>query len=153
MTGRMPFWNQNNDLELIVKIIRNFRPPIIKNTPKGYAELMKECWDPDPNKRPTAFVIIENLTDIMGGEEENPTEIIKSLDIGPIVTNNSNKSRPLSKMIDHIRSSRSQSISISLSHMSLGNNLLYNDLFLTIHCCIYSSITFFFKRIKLKNYN
>ena len=132
MTGRMPFWNQNNDLELIVKIIRNFRPPIIKNTPKGYAELMKECWDPDPNKRPTAFVIIENLTDIMGGEEENPTEIIKSLDIGPIVTNNSNKSRPLSKMIDHIRSSRSQSIFISPPHMSLGNDLLYNDLFLTI---------------------
>ena len=76
MTGRMPFWNQNNDLELIIKIIRNFRPPIIKNTPKGYAKLMKECWDPDPNKRPTAFVIIKNLTNIMGGEEENPTEII-----------------------------------------------------------------------------
>ena len=120
ITGRMPFWNQNNDLELIIKIIRNFRPPIIKNTPKGYAELMKECWDPDSNKRPTAFFIIEKSTDIMRAEEEDPTEIIKSSDIGPIVTNNSNKSRSLSKMINHIRSSRSQSIS-----MSLGNYLLY----------------------------
>src|ERR1044072_6259718 len=132
MTGRMPFWDQNNDLGLIIKICKDFRPPIIKNIPEGYAELMKKCWDPDSNKRPTAFVIIENLTDIMRAEEENLTEIIKSPNIGPIVTNNSNKSRPLSKMIDHIRSSRSQSIFISPPHMSLGNDLLYNDLFLTI---------------------
>src|SRR5687768_14553040 len=27
-TGRMPFWNQNNDLELIIKICKNFHPPI-----------------------------------------------------------------------------------------------------------------------------
>src|ERR1043166_5665996 len=86
ITGRMPFWDQNNDVELTIKICKNFRPPIIKNTPKGYAELMEKCWDSDPNKRPTASVIIENLTNIMRAEEENPTEIIKSLDIGPMVT-------------------------------------------------------------------
>src|SRR5688572_14451398 len=29
MTGRMPFWDQKYDIELIVKICENFRPPII----------------------------------------------------------------------------------------------------------------------------
>src|SRR6266540_70130 len=42
MTGRMP---------------RKFRPPIIKNAPKSYIELMQKCWDSDPNKMPTAFDI------------------------------------------------------------------------------------------------
>jgi len=61
ITGRMPFWDQNNDIELVVKICKNFRPPIIKNAPKGYIELMQKCWDDDPSKRPAAFNIHETL--------------------------------------------------------------------------------------------
>ena len=117
ITGRMPFWDQNNDIELIIKICKNFRPPIIKNTPKGYIELMQECWNSDPNKRPTAFDIVKKLTNINRVEEENPTEIIKSSDIGPIIVKNSNKSRPLSGMMksaEFIRRSGSQSISSTL---------------------------------------
>src|SRR6266542_2165282 len=112
ITGRMPFWDQNNDIELIIKICKNFRPPIIKNTPKGYNELMQECWDSDPNKRPTTFDILEKLINIEKVEKENPTEITKSSNIGPIIINNSDKSRPLSKIIEYaefIRSSESQS--------------------------------------------
>ncbi len=114
ITGRLPFWDQNNDLELIIKISKNFRPPIIQNTPKSYNELMQECWDSDPNKRPTTSDILEKLIIIEKVEEENPTEITKSSNIGPIITNTSDKSRPLSKIIEHsesIRSSESQSIS------------------------------------------
>ena len=43
ITGRMPFWDQNNDTELIIKICKNFYPLIIKSAPKGYVELMQEC--------------------------------------------------------------------------------------------------------------
>src|SRR5688572_8628186 len=100
ITGRMPFWDQNNDTRLIIDIIKNFRPPTIKHTPKGYIELMQECWNSDPNKRPTTLLIIEKLDNIKIIEEENPTEIMKSSDIGPIITNNSDKSR-VSKMIKH----------------------------------------------------
>ena len=46
----MPFWDQNNDIELIIKICKNFLPPIIKNTPKVYIELMQKYWNSDPNK-------------------------------------------------------------------------------------------------------
>jgi len=113
ITGRMPFWNQNNDIELLIKICKNFRPPIIKNTPKYYIELMQECWDSDPNKRPTTTYIFEKLIKIEKFEEENPTEIIKSSNIGPItiITNNSDKSKPLSEIII---SSKSQSITSKL---------------------------------------
>src|ERR1043165_75435 len=36
ITGRIPFWDQSNDIELIIKICKNFRPPIINDAPKGY---------------------------------------------------------------------------------------------------------------------
>src|ERR1044072_9021638 len=117
ITGRIPFWDQNNEIELMIKICKNFRPPIIKYTPKGYNELMQECWNSDPNKRPTTLHIIEKLDNIGIIEEENPTEIVKSSNIGPIITNNSDKSKVLSKTIkntEYIRSSKSQSISSPL---------------------------------------
>src|SRR6266542_2302412 len=53
MTGRRPFWDQKNDVEITINIYKGFRPPIITNAPKGYVELMQECWNSDPNKRPT----------------------------------------------------------------------------------------------------
>ena len=117
ITGRIPFWDQNDDIELIIKICGNFRPPVIENTPKGYIELMQKCWNSDPNKRPTVFDIYKTLKNIEEVERKNPTEIIKSLDIGPIITNDLGKSKPLSKIIkstESIRSSESQCITSTL---------------------------------------
>ncbi len=37
-------------------------------------------------------------------EEEYPTKIIKSSNVGPIITNNSNKSRPLSGIMKSAKS-------------------------------------------------
>ena len=119
MTGRRPFWDRNHDTDLIIDIIDGLRPPIVTNAPEGYIELMKECWHPNPEKRPKANITSSRIWYMLygnkGNEEENPTEIIESSDIGPVKTNNPGaiyKSRPLSGMINSamsLRSSRSQS--------------------------------------------
>ncbi|EXX74076.1 uncharacterized protein OCT59_009365 [Rhizophagus irregularis] len=64
MTGRKPFWGQNHDAELIIKICVGLRPPIVTNAPEGYVELMQKCWHYDPNKRPTAHEL-ERLLDMI----------------------------------------------------------------------------------------
>ena len=84
---------------------------------------MKEYWNPDPEKRPTAVDIFEKIDKMYKNEWKNfddpskITEIISSLDIGPVMTNNPGaiyKSRPLSGIIQSAmsttRSLRSQSI-------------------------------------------
>src|SRR5213078_1001116 len=48
-----------HDFYLSLDICQGKRPKIIKDTEVEYAELMKRCWDPDPNKRPTAEDLIE----------------------------------------------------------------------------------------------
>jgi len=110
MTSRKPFWDQNDDtdLDLIIKICDGFRPPIVTNAPKDYIKLMQECWTSDPELRPKAFDIYKKLINIEEVEIENPTKIIKSSDIGPIITNTLDKSRPLSSIISTSSSSFSE---------------------------------------------
>ncbi|PKC62844.1 kinase-like protein, partial [Rhizophagus irregularis] len=64
MTGRRPFWDRNHDTKLIIEIFDGLRPPIVTNAPEGYIELMKECWDSNPNKRPTANDIYSRIKEI-----------------------------------------------------------------------------------------
>jgi len=81
---------------------------------------MQKCWNPDPNKRSTVAKILSKLDSIYEIERKNPTNIIKSSDIGPIITNNPGaiySSRPLSGMIKSaisIRNLRSQFITSEL---------------------------------------
>ncbi|RGB32575.1 hypothetical protein C1646_816596 [Rhizophagus diaphanus] len=128
--SRRPFWDRIHDTELIIEICDGLRPPIVTNAPEGYIELMKECWNSDPNKRPKATVLSDKMQEIINIERENinPTKIIKSSDIEPIATNNPGaiyKSRPLSGMIQSAmstRSLRSQSITAEVGKRKFEDN-------------------------------
>jgi len=105
MTGRRPFWDKDHDAGLIINICDGLRPPIVTNAPESYIKLMQECWDSDPNKRPTATDISKRLNYMLSEEVNNPTEIIQSLDIGPITINHPGaiySSRNLSSMIKSV---------------------------------------------------
>ncbi len=108
MTGRKPFWDQNDNTELMIKIYDGLRPPIVTNAPKDYIQLMQECWDSVPIKRPTAADICKKLINIERVEIKNPTEIVKSSDIGPIATNTLDKSRALCSISTSSSSSSEQ---------------------------------------------
>ncbi|GET66104.1 kinase-like domain-containing protein [Rhizophagus irregularis DAOM 181602=DAOM 197198] len=98
MTGKLPFEDQTIDVGLMSKICYDgLLPPITANAPKGYIELMQECWNSDPIKRPEAANILnERLRDMLSEEVSNPTEIIKPTDIAPI---DNPKSKQLSNEI------------------------------------------------------
>ena len=107
MTGRRPFWDHNHDTELIIKIIDGLYPPILTSAPEGYIELMQECWNIDPNKRPTSADLMKKIL-TMKNKSYNENKIERSPDIGPI-TNNPGaiyKSRSLSAMINSAESTR-----------------------------------------------
>ncbi|EXX75483.1 Cmk2p [Rhizophagus irregularis DAOM 197198w] len=61
-SGQSPFINFENDCELALKIINGMRPKIVLGTPLEYKELMEQCWDADPTKRPD----IDTLDDKIG---------------------------------------------------------------------------------------
>jgi hypothetical protein len=114
MVGRRPYWDRNHNTELLIEICDGLRPPIITNAPEGYIDLMKECWHPDPEKRPPAVEVLEKIKKIFDRERNNETEIIESSEI--VIANNPGaiyESRNLSDIIKSaasIRSLGSQSI-------------------------------------------
>ncbi|RGB42620.1 kinase-like domain-containing protein [Rhizophagus diaphanus] len=62
-SGMPPFNNRAHDLKLSLSICKGERPEIIENTPQCYVDLMKNCWDENPLKRPSSkevLNIIEN---------------------------------------------------------------------------------------------
>ncbi|CAB4427812.1 unnamed protein product [Rhizophagus irregularis] len=139
MTGRRPFWDRDHDTGLIINIYDGLRPPIVTNAPEGYIELMEECWHSDPDKRPQITDIKERIGRMYSKEydleynKKNPTEIIESLDIGPVPKNNPGaiyKSRPLSAMINSamsLRSSRSQSINLEKVKRKFEDDLIEDN--------------------------
>ena len=83
-TGKKPFHDRPHNHLLISDILNGERPQITDDTPEFYAELMKRCWDHDPENRPTAREIYDCLLGYYyGGEiiklaEAKRQEIIKS---------------------------------------------------------------------------
>ncbi|GES76379.1 kinase-like domain-containing protein [Rhizophagus clarus] len=62
-TGRQPFANRAHDEYLVINICKGDRPEINElEAPKCYIDLMKNCWDSNPDKRPK---IAELKTDIL----------------------------------------------------------------------------------------
>src|SRR2546429_1330709 len=57
-TGRQPFADRAHDQDLALSICNGIRPEITeKEAPKCYIDLMKKCWDPNPDIRPNVTEI------------------------------------------------------------------------------------------------
>ena len=76
-TGKKPFHDIPHDQFLMLDILKGERPQITDDTPEFYAELMKKCWDHNPENRPTAREIFDCLVEyyIINGEKR---EVIES---------------------------------------------------------------------------
>jgi serine/threonine protein kinase len=60
-TGEKPYADLPYDDALALQIKNGQRPDIPEEIPECYASLIKECWDNDPQKRPTALDIKEKI--------------------------------------------------------------------------------------------
>src|SRR5688572_8521462 len=63
-SGRPPFNKCKHDYELALNIIDGIRPRIIPGTPPEYKELMEQCWDADPTKRPDIYTLWKKMDEI-----------------------------------------------------------------------------------------
>ncbi|GBC07334.1 hypothetical protein RclHR1_00740017 [Rhizophagus clarus] len=60
-TGKRPWYNEAHDINLAKNIYDGRRLEIPEDTPKFYAELIQQCWDNEPENRPTASYIYKKL--------------------------------------------------------------------------------------------
>ncbi|GBB90062.1 hypothetical protein RclHR1_16940003 [Rhizophagus clarus] len=82
-SGRPPFDDEKYDIDLVLGICGGLRETKVPNTPDEYVKIYTECWDGDPDNRPTICQVVDWLkamvttTDLvtenlqLSSEEEN----------------------------------------------------------------------------------
>ncbi|PKY30539.1 kinase-like protein [Rhizophagus irregularis] len=60
-SGQSPFCSENYDCHLIMKISEGEREKPTPDTPEDYVKIYTECWDGEPDNRPTINQVMERL--------------------------------------------------------------------------------------------
>ncbi|PKC63809.1 kinase-like protein [Rhizophagus irregularis] len=63
-SGQPPFINHEHDYNLAMNIINGIRPRIVSGTPVEYKNLMEQCWDAVPSKRPDIGTLIIKIREM-----------------------------------------------------------------------------------------
>jgi serine/threonine protein kinase len=63
-SGRPPFDNLNHDFHLATNIVIGMRPESVPGAPLEYKELMKECWNAIPERRPDISTVLDRIKEI-----------------------------------------------------------------------------------------
>ncbi|GBC06905.1 hypothetical protein RclHR1_07130004 [Rhizophagus clarus] len=70
-SGRPPFCNEPYDFNLAMKISQGLREKSIPNTPKDYTKIYTDCWNNEPENRPTINQVIARLNTIISDFQQN----------------------------------------------------------------------------------
>jgi serine/threonine protein kinase len=74
-SGQPPFMSYEHDCNLAINIINGIRPKIISEIPLEYKNLMEQCWDADPLKRPDIDTLVNKMNEIMSYYHNKPNEL------------------------------------------------------------------------------
>ena len=86
-SGQPPFVEFDHDYELAMKIINGMRPKMISGTPLEYKELMEQCWDADPTKRPDINTLCKKIRSLYRSYLINENDEQQTNNITSIVDN------------------------------------------------------------------
>ncbi|POG83030.1 kinase-like domain-containing protein [Rhizophagus irregularis DAOM 181602=DAOM 197198] len=60
-SGQPPFINYEHNYDLAMYIVNGIRPKIVSGTPLEYKNLMRQCWNADPSKRPDIGTFLNEI--------------------------------------------------------------------------------------------
>ncbi|RGB33722.1 kinase-like domain-containing protein, partial [Rhizophagus diaphanus] len=69
-SGQPPFSDELNDIELAMEIFQGLREKPIHDTPKEYIKIYTDCWDIEPDNRPTIDQVVDKLNALMTKEKD-----------------------------------------------------------------------------------
>ena len=63
-SGQPPFSDCEHDIDFAMSIVNGMRPKIVPGTPLEYKNLMEQCWDADPLKRPDIHTLDRKIQEL-----------------------------------------------------------------------------------------
>src|SRR5690242_5558429 len=87
-TGEPPFRDRQFDRSLACDIMGGLRPSMPDSAPEEYKELAERCCDADPDKRPDALTLHDDIYDLINigevGKDNDTWNIIYYNDVKPL---------------------------------------------------------------------
>ncbi|CAB4422515.1 unnamed protein product [Rhizophagus irregularis] len=83
-SGQPPFCNSNHDYQLALDVVNGKRPKSVPGVPIKYKELMEQCWDAIPEKRPDIGTVLDRMKEIRKTYYQNMPEDKFDKNINPI---------------------------------------------------------------------
>src|SRR6185312_16092341 len=88
-TGESPFRDRQFDTSLIREIMDGLRPPMPDSAPEEYKKLAERCCNADPDKRPYADTLFNDILDLIGevnrgNSDDNTWNTIYRSDVKPL---------------------------------------------------------------------
>ncbi|CAB4379469.1 unnamed protein product [Rhizophagus irregularis] len=79
-SGRPPFYNKPDDVDLATEILQGLRESPVPNTPKDYVKIYTDCWNNEPDDRPNINKVVTKLNVIISNIEDIQlsSELLKS---------------------------------------------------------------------------
>src|SRR5581483_2959867 len=87
-SGQPPFVDYEHDYELAMKMVNGMRPKIVPGILLEYRELMEQCWDANPTKRPNASSLEIKIRELRRLYFQNNKQIISNQEPNTSVKNN-----------------------------------------------------------------
>lgn len=81
VTGKLPFENMTPVQVAYAVVNKNLRPPLPDDCPSALRNLMEQCWNSSPERRPNFYQIVQTLEDLER-EEPFPLQYAKSILFG-----------------------------------------------------------------------
>ncbi|GES83304.1 kinase-like domain-containing protein [Rhizophagus clarus] len=63
-SAQPPFIEYEHNYDFAMKIVNGMRPQILSDTPLEYKNLMEQCWDTDPSKRPDIGILLKEIQEM-----------------------------------------------------------------------------------------
>ncbi|POG60725.1 kinase-like domain-containing protein [Rhizophagus irregularis DAOM 181602=DAOM 197198] len=111
-SGQPPFINYEHDYDLAMNIINGIRPKIVPGTPLEYKNLMVQCWDADPLKRPDIYTFEKKM--------ERITLDYQNMSDKSFQSEIDSSSKELSKVFKKLQIN-SNTINQAKSHLTISN--------------------------------
>ncbi|POG72988.1 kinase-like domain-containing protein [Rhizophagus irregularis DAOM 181602=DAOM 197198] len=94
-SSQPPFINYEHNYDLAMNIVNGIRPKIVPGTPLEYKNLIEQCWDSDPLKRPDIITLWSEIKKI-NVSYQNTSNKLATNNFFRINRTNSLKSKELS---------------------------------------------------------
>ncbi|GBC02723.1 hypothetical protein RclHR1_04780010 [Rhizophagus clarus] len=120
--GRPPFYNEPYDFDLAMKILQGLRETPILNTPKDYISLYIDCWNNEPDHRPTINQVIIKLNAIVSDFQQSNN----------IQLSNEQQNIEMSQVIQHFSKINIKEVEPSMSSDTSNFSIIVDEIILLL---------------------